>query len=96
MRSSANLSPDRVYRYSLMRVWDESLPLLVVIALNPSRADETENDPTIEKEIKYAKRWGCGGLLKLNLFFLPNGLPERTESREARRQGHHRPRREHL
>lgn len=57
-----------MYRYSLSRIWDESLPPLTVIGLNPSTADETEDDPTIRRCVGYAKAWGLGGLIMLNLF----------------------------
>lgn len=38
------------------------------IGLNPSTADETENDATIRKCIGFAKRWGYGGIYMLNLY----------------------------
>ena len=66
MTSEAYFSPDRVYRYWLLRVWNEALPLCAVFGVNPSTADERENDPTIRKDIGFAARHGCGGLLKLN------------------------------
>jgi hypothetical protein len=68
MRSEAFLSEDRRFRYWLLRVWDESLPVLCFIGVNPSTADETKDDPTIRREIGFAKREGCGGILKLNLY----------------------------
>ena len=37
------------------------------IGVNPSTANETENDPTIRKDIGFAKRLRYGGLLKLNV-----------------------------
>lgn len=66
-RTNAYFSPDRKYRYWLTRIWDESLPLLCVIGVNPSTADETVNDPTIRKDIGFATRLGYGGILKLNV-----------------------------
>lgn len=36
--------------------------------LNPSTADETENDPTIRRCIGFARSWGFGGLAVGNLF----------------------------
>lgn len=39
VRASAELSPDGVYRYRLDRAWDDSLPRLVFLMLNPSTAD---------------------------------------------------------
>lgn len=41
---------------------------LCVIGLNPSTADETKDDPTIRRDIGYAKRWGFGSLVKTNIF----------------------------
>ena len=41
---------------------------MAFIGLNPSTADETADDPTIRKCIKYAKAWGFGGLLMLNVY----------------------------
>ena len=38
------------------------------IGLNPSTADETEDDPTIRRCIGFAKDWGFGGLCMVNLF----------------------------
>lgn len=67
MRSGAYLSDDRRYRYWLLRVWDESLPVMANFGVNPSTADENANDPTIRKDIGFATRLGFGGLLKLNV-----------------------------
>lgn len=67
MRTEAYLSPDRVYRYWLLRVWDDSLPINCICGVNPSTADEKENDPTIRKDIGFSERQGFGGLLKLNI-----------------------------
>lgn len=68
METNALLSDDRRFRYWLIRVWDKSLPLLCFIGVNPSTADETQDDPTIRREIDFAKREGFGGILKLNLY----------------------------
>jgi hypothetical protein len=59
--------PDRVYRYRLWRRWADG-PMLMVIGLNPSTADERDNDPTIRRCIGYAKAWGFAGLEMLNIF----------------------------
>ncbi|WP_198414927.1 MULTISPECIES: DUF1643 domain-containing protein [unclassified Cryobacterium] len=68
MRSHAVLSDDELYRYSLLRVWDEELPTLVFVMLNPSTADAEVDDPTIRRCISFAKREGCGKLIVLNLY----------------------------
>lgn len=38
------------------------------IGLNPSTADETQDDPTIRKCVGFAQRWGFGALCMTNLF----------------------------
>lgn len=68
MKTDAIFSECRKYRYALWRIWDESKPYALFIGLNPSTADETENDPTINRCINYARDWGYGGLCMVNLF----------------------------
>ena len=68
MEKDAILSEDRKYRYVLSRIWDKSKPIVMIIGLNPSTADETEDDRTIRRCIKFADSWGYGGVYMLNLF----------------------------
>lgn len=56
------------YRYVLERIWDTSLLATVFIMLNPSIADDKEDDPTIRACVQFAKNWGSGGLTVVNLF----------------------------
>ena len=67
MRTDAAISECGKFRWWLIRVWDESLPMLCVIGVNPSTADAKEDDPTIRKCIGFGKRLGFGGLLMLNV-----------------------------
>src|ERR1051325_9294736 len=67
LESAAYFSPDRLYRYWLIRIWDRALPIMSVIGINPSTADEQVDDPTVRKAIGFAKRLGYGGLLMLNV-----------------------------
>jgi hypothetical protein len=61
----------RHYRYALWRVWGPpDAPLLHVIGLNPSTANEQDDDPTIRRCRGFARDLGCGGLLMTNLFAL--------------------------
>ena len=76
MRKNATLSKDRKYRYTLTRIWDETKPKVMFIGLNPSTADETEDDPTITRCINFAKSWGYGGLEMTNLFAFRATNPE--------------------
>jgi hypothetical protein len=68
MKSGARLSPCRKYRYRLWRVWDDTRPPIVYILLNPSVADETEDDPTIVRCVRRAEMLGAGGIIVMNLF----------------------------
>ena len=68
MIKDATLSSDRKYRYELKRIWDTEKEYLNVIGLNPSTADESEDDPTLRRCIGFAKDWGYGGLTMTNLF----------------------------
>lgn len=69
MRRDTIFSPCRQWRYTLWREWDMFNPsYLMCIGLNPSTADETQDDPTIRRVISFAKAWGFGGLCMTNLF----------------------------
>jgi len=63
------------YRYSLWRFWDKALSPLVWVMLNPSTADETQNDPTIRRCIGFARELGHGGIVVVNLFALRSTSP---------------------
>ena len=66
-------SADRRYRYLLTRSVDvdtaaAGLPAGVTfIGLNPSKADERADDPTIRRCIGFARRWGAPRLNVVNL-----------------------------
>ena len=66
--SDAFFSKDRLYRYALWRIWDNELPKVLFIGLNPSTADEVKDDPTIRRCIRYALDWGYGGYIMGNIF----------------------------
>ena len=68
MIKNAVLSEDRIYRYALWRIWDESKKRVLFIGLNPSTADEVEDDSTVKRCMSYAEQWGFGGILIGNLF----------------------------
>ena len=68
LKTDAKFSACRKYRYALWRNWDGSKPYAMIIGLNPSTADENENDPTITRCINFAKSWGYGGVCVTNLF----------------------------
>lgn len=64
------------YRYVLGRRWDKNRPAMVWLMLNPSTADAAVSDPTIRRCVGYAKTWGHGGILVLNLFALRATNPQ--------------------
>ena len=64
----ALLSNCGTYRWLLTRVWDRGRPLLLVIMLNPSTADATNNDPTILRVMSLADAAGYGGIIVTNLY----------------------------
>lgn len=81
------------YRYTLWRSWPiEDLvgfersaetrahEYLMVIGLNPSTADDKQDDPTIRRCIDFAKRWGFGGLCMTNLFAWRDTKPENMKA----------------
>lgn len=65
---TAVLSPCALYRYRLGRTWDETLRPAVFVMLNPSTADAARDDPTIRRCVGFAKSWGCGGIVVVNLY----------------------------
>jgi len=69
-------SPCRLYRYTLWREWEASLPYTMFIGLNPSTADETKDDPTIRRCIEFSKSFGHGSLCMTNLFAWRDTKPE--------------------
>ena len=68
MQNGALLSPCRTYRYDLWRTWLGGEGYAMFVGLNPSTADETQDDPTIRRCIAFAKAWGYAGLCMTNLF----------------------------
>lgn len=52
------------------------------IGLNPSTADETQDDPTIRRCIRFAKDWGYGALCMTNLFAYRATNPEVMKAQE--------------
>lgn len=63
---TCHFSPCRMYRYELRIIWDEARKPQMFIGLNPSTADEENDDPTIRRCIDYAQRWEAGGLVMTN------------------------------
>ena len=61
-------SPDRKYRYLLTRTFKDKGRIINFCMLNPSTADETQDDPTVRRCINYAKRHDFAQLVVTNIF----------------------------
>ena len=66
----AIFSPDRRYRYVLRRHWLSGNGVCLFVCLNPSIADETTDDPTVRRCIRFSQAWGYRELSVVNMFAL--------------------------
>lgn len=81
--ASAEFSLCQTYRYSLWRWWDTSKPYWAFLMLNPSTADATKNDPTVERCQRRATQAGAGGVAVVNLFALRSTDPAGLYSHDS-------------
>ena len=65
--SSALFTNDLIYRLYMRRTWDHTLPSATFIMLNPSKDGAVMRDRTTDKCGRYARRWGCGSFLVVNV-----------------------------
>lgn len=70
VKSGATISDCGSYRYHLWRIWEDTLPILVWVMLNPSTADASQDDPTIRRCLGFARKEGYGGISVRNVFAL--------------------------
>lgn len=68
------------YRYSLTACWDKAGPNLLYVMLNPSKATELANDPTIERCERRARALGYGRFTATNIFALRETSPARLRA----------------
>ena len=68
MIRGAEFSIDKKERYSLNSEWDKSKNKILYIMLNPSFADDKDDDPTIRRLINFTKKFNSGGFLVGNIF----------------------------
>lgn len=66
------------YRYRLTVGWADG-PQLLYVMLNPSKATELANDPTIERCERRARRLGYGSFGVVNLFAFRETSPARLK-----------------
>ena len=65
--SGAVLDHDRRHRFLLWRFWNDK-PRMLFVGLNPSTANELQDDPTVRRLCAFAKTWGYGGIYVCNVF----------------------------
>jgi hypothetical protein len=66
---------DKQNRYQLWRIWDGEKPLILFILLNPSNADDKNDDKTVKKLIGFTKMFEFGGFYLGNLYSLITTTP---------------------
>ena len=76
IRRGAAFSPCGTWRYTLDRDWDLSLPRILFGLLNPATADAQKDDRTNTRGIRFAKAWGFGTCIFVNLFAFRTPKPE--------------------
>jgi hypothetical protein len=59
---------DGPYRYELRTIWDDALPKIVAIGLNPPKANDMETCVTLSALNNFARRNRFGGVVMLNLY----------------------------
>ena len=67
-KSTAIYSDCEKYRYALTRIWDEGAKRVLFVMLNPSTANEVQNDPTVERCERRARALGFGAFRVTNIF----------------------------
>lgn len=83
MIKDATFSADGLRRFDLIRDWRDEIgapdKTVLIAMLNPSKAGKEADDPTIRKNIGFARRWGFGRMVAVNLIPIvstdPWGLP---------------------
>jgi hypothetical protein len=71
---SAAISRCGRYRWWLKREWGDG-PAIAWIMLNPARADEQRDDPTIRRVIHFSQSWGFGAATVVNLYPFRSTIP---------------------
>lgn len=67
----------RAYRFQLVIRWQAEGPLANWVMLNPSTADEYQNDPTVERVERRCREAGFGGVIVTNIFGYRSTAPQR-------------------
>lgn len=77
---AAVFSRNHKYRFLLTRVYKRGEGTCVFIMLNPSIANESIDDPTTRRCVKFSSTWGFKRLIIVNLFAYRTAYPWRLNS----------------
>jgi hypothetical protein len=67
IKRSATFGGNGELRFTLTREWDDR-PKVCFIGHNPSTADHLVDDPTVRRWMYFARAWGRGGFVAVNLY----------------------------
>lgn len=81
--STAQYSPCETYRYALTRTWNKAGKRVMFVMLNPSKATESHNDPTVGRCENRARALGFGAFRVTNLFALRETDPALMRKHDA-------------
>ncbi|MGA9433534.1 MAG: DUF1643 domain-containing protein [Roseobacter sp.] len=83
LSSQAAYSDCGLYRYWLTREWSRTGGTINFVMLNPSRADQFKNDPTVERCERRARMLGFGGFCVTNIFAWRDTDPKAMRAAQA-------------
>lgn len=67
LETGADISEDGIHRYWLSRRLGMGERVVVFCGLNPSTATKDEDDPTVRREVDFARQWGFDWYIKVNV-----------------------------
>ncbi len=68
------------YRWWLRRELNNNKNSILFIGLNPSKANQIDDDPTLKRIIRFSESWGYGNILVINLFAIISSSPSVLKS----------------
>ena len=80
----AIFSSDRKDRFVLWRIWNRAKPIAMCIGINPSNANERNDDPTIRLLKIALKKLDFGGFIVTNLYSVVSSNKEVLLSKKGR------------
>lgn len=89
MNSAAGISSCKQYRWWLYRDIGQKTKrdcgLIIWVMMNPSTADHSKNDPTINRIMAYSREWGYTAILVLNIYAIRSTLQANIRGRVGSR-----------